>query len=142
MLRRRARAWLAAAGIDGDVADAVLLATGEAVTNAVEHAYPPDAEGVVELTMTLGSHHRPTDVQVSVVDGGRWRPAPTEVGFRGRGLQMIRALADRAEITSGAHGTSVHMSWLRSPLAAASCHGVRVSSPAEAVDVAGPRLRE
>ena len=111
MLRKRARAWLRAVGVDEEVAEAVLLATGEAVSNAVEHAYPPDGEGDVELTMSLGSHDHPGDVQVSVVDGGRWRPAPADAGFRGRGLAMIRALADSAEITTGPHGTSVRMRW-------------------------------
>jgi two-component sensor histidine kinase len=111
MLRRRARTWLRDAGVDEDVAEAVLLATGEAVSNAVEHAYPPDAEGDVELTMTLGSSDRPTDLEIEVVDGGRWRPAPADNGFRGRGLQMIRALAGRAEITTGPHGTQVRMTW-------------------------------
>ena len=83
------------------------------MSNAVEHAYPPDAEGVVELTMAVGPG--PTGVQVSVVDEGRWRPAPPDAGFRGRGLAMIGALADRAEITTGDHGTSVRMTWHRIP---------------------------
>jgi len=78
MLRRRARAWLQARGVDEDVAEAVLLATGEAVSNAVEHAYLPDAEGVVELTMTAGAAEQPTAVHVSVTDGGCWRPAPAD----------------------------------------------------------------
>jgi anti-sigma regulatory factor (Ser/Thr protein kinase) len=111
MLRKRARAWLRAVGVDGAVAEAVLLATGEAVSNAVEHAYPPDGEGDVELTMSLGSQDHPGDVLVSVVDAGRWRPAPADAGFRGRGLAMIRALADSAETTTGPHGTSVRMRW-------------------------------
>jgi anti-sigma regulatory factor (Ser/Thr protein kinase) len=111
MLRKRARVWLRAAGVDEDVAEAVLLATGEAVSNAVEHAYPPDSEGDVELTMTLGSPGRPSELAVSVVDGGVWRPAPADAGFRGRGLAMMHALADSAEITTGPHGTSVRMSW-------------------------------
>jgi anti-sigma regulatory factor (Ser/Thr protein kinase) len=115
MLRRRARAWLRAAGVDEDVAEAVLLATGEAVSNAVEHAYPPDAEGVVELTMTLGPPDRPTEVQVGVVDGGHWRPTPAAAGFRGRGLAMIHALADSAEITTGPRGTTVRMTWAPTP---------------------------
>ena len=101
-------------GSGEELAEAVLLATGEAVSNAVEHAYPPDAEGVVELTMALGWPD-PADVSVAVVDGGRWRPAPPDAGFRGRGLQMIRALADRADITTGPHGTSVRMRWHRHP---------------------------
>jgi two-component sensor histidine kinase len=109
MLRRRARAWLRTTDVDEDTAEAVLLATGEAVSNAVEHAYPPDAEGVVDLTMTSGPG--PAGLQVSVVDGGRWRPAPSDTGFRGRGLAMIRALADLAEITTGSHGTSVRLTW-------------------------------
>jgi serine/threonine-protein kinase RsbW len=111
MLRTRARAWLRAAGVDEDVAEGVLLATGEAVSNAVEHAYPPDSEGDVELTMTLGSPGRPAELAVSVVDGGVWRRVPADAGFRGRGLAMIHALADSAEITTGAHGTSVRMTW-------------------------------
>ena len=111
MLRRRARAWLQARGVDEDVAEAVLLATGEAVSNAVEHAYLPDAEGVVELTMTAGAADQPTAVHVSVTDGGCWRPAPADAGFRGRGLPMIRALAVQVEISTGSHGTCVRMCW-------------------------------
>ncbi len=109
MLRRRARAWLRDAGIDEEVAEAVLLATGEAVSNAVEHAYPPDGAGDVELTMTLGPG--PSGLRIEVVDAGRWRPAPPDNGFRGRGLAMIRALAHQSEITTGPLGTRVCMSW-------------------------------
>jgi serine/threonine-protein kinase RsbW len=92
-----------------DTAEAVVLAADEAITNAVEHAYPLGTPGTVRLVAT-----RPpcgNGVAVLVQDHGYWRPVPVDPGFRGRGLLLIHRLADRASVTDSLHGTTVRMCW-------------------------------
>jgi hypothetical protein len=83
-LRRAARGWLNRIDLDAETAEDVVMATGEAVTNAVEHAYPHDAHGTVRLVMTetpgFGG-----GIEVQVGDDGRWQEPPTAPGFRGAG---------------------------------------------------------
>jgi anti-anti-sigma factor len=43
---------------------------------------------------------------VEVVDTGTWRPPPADRGFRGRGLELISALAQDVEIVHGADTAS------------------------------------
>jgi anti-sigma regulatory factor (Ser/Thr protein kinase) len=111
-LRRAARGWLNRIDLDAETAEDVVMATGEAVTNAVEHAYPHDAHGTVRLVMTetpgFGG-----GIEVQVGDDGRWQEPPTDPGFRGRGLDMVHALADQASVTTTPKGTTVAMCWNR-----------------------------
>jgi anti-sigma regulatory factor (Ser/Thr protein kinase) len=101
-MRRSLGAWLAAAGADDDEAYDVLVAVGEAAANAVEHAYGPvDAD--FELTAEL----RSGDVEVTVGDRGRWRPARGQ--NRGRGMTLMDDLMDQVDIETADHGTLVRM---------------------------------
>lgn len=103
-LRRRVRDWCATAGVGGAAVTDLQLALGEAVTNAIEHAYlhsPVSAVGVELVADPDGT------VFARVIDSGRWRPPPADPGFRGRGLTMIRELADDVVIESGEQGTVV-----------------------------------
>ena len=82
---------------------AVVLATHEAVANAIQHAGAPnpvvvrgdaDADGVV----------------IEVSDDGRWKaPADPPSEERGRGLTLIRSLVSDAQIRTGARGTTVRI---------------------------------
>ena len=81
------------------VAD-LLIAVGEASTNAVEHAYGPDG-GTVTVHMEL----QPPNVLATVRDTGRWRP-PHGVG-RGRGILFMRNCSDDLRIDHGQSGTTV-----------------------------------
>jgi anti-sigma regulatory factor (Ser/Thr protein kinase) len=88
-------------------ADDLELASYEALANAAEHAYPAGRPRVdLKAVATFGG-----GVLVTVRDHGHWRPPPTDSGFRGRGLGMIRALAHRSEIERTDTGTVVHMQW-------------------------------
>jgi ABC-type transporter Mla MlaB component len=80
------------------------LALGEAVTNAVEHAYlGREPAGVdVELDRLRGGA-----VGVRVRDSGHWRPPPDDPGFRGRGLSLIRDIAEELVVEPGPEGTAV-----------------------------------
>ncbi|PPK65243.1 histidine kinase-like protein [Actinokineospora auranticolor] len=94
----------------GERAEEILLGVSEAVTNSVEHAYPPDAPGVV----TVRADVRDRVVRVSVSDRGHWRaadrPRTATDRFRGRGLRILRALASHLRVDHGTNaspGTTV-----------------------------------
>lgn len=100
LLRRLLSRWLADKGASQIELDSLLLASAEACSNAIEHAYPPDLNTFhVEVT----SHHR--DVTVIVRDWGTWRP-PRGTN-RGRGIKMMEALADSVDIDRSEQGTTV-----------------------------------
>jgi anti-sigma regulatory factor (Ser/Thr protein kinase) len=100
-LRHATRVWLADAGIGRDHAGDVLLAVGEAMANAVEHAYGP-RRGTVSLRMWTDG----TDVLAEVRDSGRWR-APRGRRERGRGLTLVTALCADVRIDRTDAGTTV-----------------------------------
>lgn len=109
-IRRALSAWAAGTGADAARVEAIALATYEALANVATHAY--DSSGVVDVCA-----HAPTGSRVEVVvrDRGRWRP-PSRTGTDagtpgGRGLILIRSLADEVEVSAGERGTTVRMTW-------------------------------
>ncbi|MBB3086377.1 SpoIIE family protein phosphatase [Geodermatophilus sabuli] len=100
--RRAVAAWLATVGVPEETAEDLHLALGEALANAVEHAYAA-APGAGECSYRLD---RDLDggIRVEVRDTGVWRPPPADRGFRGRGLDLIHALGSDVEIGRGADG--------------------------------------
>ncbi|MGY1741509.1 MULTISPECIES: SpoIIE family protein phosphatase [unclassified Blastococcus] len=93
-VRRAVTAWATAAGLPQDTVDDLQLALGEALANAVEHAYPGTA-GECEYSLELQPDG---SVRCRVRDDGTWRPAPADRGFRGRGIELIGALAGDVSI--------------------------------------------
>jgi anti-anti-sigma factor len=77
------------------------IAVGEAVNNAIEHAYRA-AGGTVRV---LGVRDA-GEIRVTVVDSGTWRSARAPDGG-GRGLALIRELADSFKVEQTASGTTV-----------------------------------
>jgi serine/threonine-protein kinase RsbW len=103
-LRHELRAWLTrVAAAEADRQEA-LLAVGEAVTNAVEHAYlgTPGGRIRVDARVAKGT------LEVTVEDSGRWLRRPSDPD-RGRGTRVMKALTDELSVTSGAAGTRVVM---------------------------------
>jgi serine/threonine-protein kinase RsbW len=93
----------------------LLLATYEALANAAEYAYL-QSPGVG--TMDLIAQYDPglDRFVVTIDDHGVWRqPAPltddVASRLRGRGLPLMRELADEATISSTEVGTHVRLSW-------------------------------
>lgn len=99
--RHALRAYLETVALDAERIDDVVLATGEAVANAVEHAYR-HAVGTVSLHACV----REATVVIEVCDRGSWR---TDGGDpdRGRGLSIMKALVDQFSIARTNRGTSV-----------------------------------
>jgi anti-sigma regulatory factor (Ser/Thr protein kinase) len=106
-LRRSLRRWLDANGADEQLVTDLLIAVGEACTNAMEHAYGLSPE----RTFSISAHRSGPTFEVVVTDDGDWRPpAPsTPDGHRGRGLMIMRGLMDDVVITQGDRGTTVRM---------------------------------
>jgi anti-anti-sigma factor len=105
VLRRAVAGWAAAAGLCDAVADDLQLAVGEAAANAAEHAYPePGEDDTFDCSLRRTAAG---DIAVRVRDRGRWRPAPPDPGFRGRGLQVIRAVGRDVRVSTDSGGTEV-----------------------------------
>ncbi len=77
----------------------LVLAVGEGIANAAEHAYAHD-EGPICLRLAT----RDGVVLGAVSDRGRWRDGPP-MQDRGRGLDIVRAVAKRMELERSATGT-------------------------------------
>jgi anti-sigma regulatory factor (Ser/Thr protein kinase) len=99
-VRSGLRAFLDGSGMPPENLQDLMMAACEAATNAIEHAQQP-SEPFVDVLFDV------TDDQVTIVvrDHGRWRHGPSGP-YRGRGLQMMRSLADTT-IASDPHGTTV-----------------------------------
>jgi len=101
-LRHTLKRWLAAAGVAPAEAYEILVAAGEASSNAIEHAYgAADGTFAVETALEDGT------VTVTVQDWGRWRDP--RGAHRGRGLVLIRAFMDTVEVHRSGVGTTVRM---------------------------------
>ncbi len=104
--REALRSWLARAGVDPDQNLNVLIAAGEAVTNAIEHGHRDGSEGVVNLCATTLVDR----LQLTVTDHGSWKtPEPGNKRYRGRGITLMRALMHNVTIDPADAGTTVHL---------------------------------
>jgi anti-sigma regulatory factor (Ser/Thr protein kinase) len=82
----------------------VITAVGEALANAVEHAYRDSTVRDVSLRARLDSNGT---LAVDVVDGGRHVPAVQQID-RGFGLRIMRAIAQSIQMDA-ADGTALRM---------------------------------
>jgi anti-anti-sigma factor len=89
-----------AQGLDKDRAAMFEVALGEAVTNAVEHAYGA-ARGDLSVRVWLEGDTLVAEVE----DQGRWRRERSE--GRGYGLQIMRAMVDALRVDRRPSGTVV-----------------------------------
>jgi serine/threonine-protein kinase RsbW len=88
----------------------VVLAVNEALANAAEFAYSAvDQPGAMHLQAEYDGGA--SVLTVTVTDEGAWRIPEKESQSRGRGIPLMRALADRATIDSSAAGTRVRLEW-------------------------------
>jgi len=125
--------WLSRLDATADDADALHLAMVELFTNAIEHAYPREAPGTIELDATLEADG---SVACRVTDHGAWRPPDPADGDRGHGLMVAGHVVDKLLVShpggTAPGGTTVTL-WhrLRRPAVLASGPGGHVADPAE-----------
>jgi len=112
VVRAHLRQWFDSAGIGADTAADLLLAVGEAASNAAEHAHDRAEnknknKNKVVLTVTAAATAE--GVRMAVCDDGCWKPPPESPGNRGHGLRVIAALVDTVELSTTESGTTVEM---------------------------------
>ncbi|GAB3010437.1 SpoIIE family protein phosphatase [Mycobacterium bourgelatii] len=104
--RRALRIWLTRAGVEPTQIQDILIATGEAVANAIEHGHRDRPGGAVTLQATALVDR----VQVTVSDTGTWKtPRAVPDVSRGRGIMLMRRLMEDVAIDSSDGGTTVHL---------------------------------
>jgi anti-sigma regulatory factor (Ser/Thr protein kinase) len=104
--RAALRGWLNQAGVEPGQTQDLLIATGEAVANAIEHGHRDRPEGIISLRATAVVD----GLQVSVIDTGAWKtPRVIAADNRGRGLALMRCLVEDLSIRSNKAGTTVQM---------------------------------
>jgi len=107
LLRRDLDQW----GIADDVADGILLATGEAVTNAVVHGSWGQQDSAMVVRWALAGARFSFSVQDRGPGFDSSRAAMSRRAHpsqnRGRGLYIMHALMDRVVVDSGLSGTRI-----------------------------------
>ena len=103
-LRATLRGWLSDFGVPSELVFDILVATGEACANSIEHAYGP-AGGVLELTLGKSDDY----LEAVIRDRGRWRDP--RGSHRGRGLAMMKRLATSVEVYRETQGTEIRLGW-------------------------------
>ena len=84
--------WLSRLDAAADDWEALHLALVEVFTNAIEHAYPRDQPGIIELEARLGDDGH---VECRVTDHGSWRPPDPADADRGHGLMVAGQVIDQ-----------------------------------------------
>jgi anti-sigma regulatory factor (Ser/Thr protein kinase) len=107
VLRAELRSFLGSVACDQRWRDDVLTAVGEAVANAVEHAYDPRQPGEVSLV----ARNEGDALIVEVRDTGRFQVRDRTPG-RGHGLSIMHAIADSVSIEKDG-GTRICLTFRR-----------------------------
>ena len=103
-LRASMRDWMDGRNIGAATQNALLLAVGEACSNAIEHAYHGRATGEVNVDINETADRVLT---VTVRDHGRFLSPSTEIVDRGRGTALMRDLTVGFTRDSTPTGTTV-----------------------------------
>jgi len=111
-IRHAVAAFLAVFELDPDFADDVVTATGEALANAIEHAYAGRDPADIEVH---ASYEDQVKLSVDVYDHGNFIQRERQPN-RGFGIRIVEAIASEVSIETNG-GTRVHMEFLPPPVA-------------------------
>lgn len=103
-VRDALRVWLAGTPLERSEAEGLVLATWEALANAVEHAIDPS-----ERTVRVRAGLEDSTVRVVVDDFGAWRPESSRSSRddRGFGLTLMQALVSSMRVDRRESGTTI-----------------------------------
>lgn len=105
-VRESLRSWLDEHRLSPDDQLAMLVAVGEACTNAVEHAYTSRGTNLVRVEAC----RRDGEVTCCVTDSGAWKDNAVRTA-RGNGLAIMQELMDHVEIERRPGGTAVTLTY-------------------------------
>ncbi|MGZ3522936.1 MAG: SpoIIE family protein phosphatase [Vulcanimicrobiaceae bacterium] len=102
------RSFLLGSGLDEQRIFDLLAASGEAIANAIEHAYDDTMRG----EFIVRCQRYPDELVIEIEDNGMWRAMLQQTGKnllseRGRGIMMMHKLAQIASIERTQRGTRV-----------------------------------
>jgi len=100
-IRRALRRLAQDLGLDQERSEGLLVAVGEAASNAIEHAYL-GSRG----TIFLRARREGPMLVVEIEDRGRWRRSGDR---HGHGLELMRALTDSVHVDATTAGTTVRL---------------------------------
>ena len=100
-IRATLRRWLLQAGASEQETYELIVATGEACSNAIRHATGP---GLAHFELDASVNG---SIEICVRDEGTWRPRRPSDG--GRGLDIIGSFVDDVDVVRSASGTEVRM---------------------------------
>lgn len=102
--------------LDEERAADIVLATDEALANCADHAYQA-LDRIGSMTLRIVYHPVTAELTVSVSDHGHWvEPDPAALNAaRGRGILLMRALADVCTIDGRDEGTTVCLRFFGCP---------------------------
>jgi CheY-like chemotaxis protein/anti-sigma regulatory factor (Ser/Thr protein kinase) len=103
LTRRVLQRWLQEAGAEPDEAAQLLMAANEAWQNALEHGHN-FARTLVDVEL----ERRGEEVVLTVRDAGTRDRAPSDPD-RGRGIELMRGLADEVQLDLAPHGSTVRL---------------------------------
>jgi anti-sigma regulatory factor (Ser/Thr protein kinase) len=97
------RDWLFHAGMSAEQSMDVLVAAGEAVSNAIEHGHRESPGGIISMEATALVDR----VQLTIADSGSWKESDAiPLRHRGRGIKLMQGLMHDVAITKGTSGGS------------------------------------
>ena len=106
-VRAAVQRWLDAVPVASAQAAEIVLATNEAASNAIAHAYRATEE---PSTISVDASVTGAELNVAIADRGVWqRRRPRADG--GRGLRLIDTLADAVELERTSSGTEIRLRW-------------------------------
>jgi serine phosphatase RsbU (regulator of sigma subunit)/CHASE1-domain containing sensor protein/anti-sigma regulatory factor (Ser/Thr protein kinase) len=101
--RAALRTWLDGHQVPEGIVEELVLASSEALANAIEHAHPTP-EGSIEFRGWIDGAR----VVVHVADDGRWSERDPDP-VRGNGLMIMRTLMDEVVVDREADGTRIEL---------------------------------
>ncbi len=105
-VRAQLRHWLDNCGLSTPLTQDALVAAGEAVANAIEHGHRDQPGEEIRLAAAITTDR----LRLTVADSGHWLPpGPEPTLYRGKGIQLMRALMDNVSIDTETVGTTVTM---------------------------------
>ena len=104
-MRHALAAFLEVLEVSAEACDDVLTATGEALANAIEHAYETSDPGMIALEADFAEEQ----LSVNVIDRGSFIERDLRPG-RGFGLRIIHSIAKSVDIKTD-QGTHIRMTF-------------------------------
>jgi PAS domain S-box-containing protein len=123
-LRRLAARWLREIGAEGDEVHDLVMAGNEAWQNALEHG-TGFARTTVGVDLEVDPHG---EVTITVRDAGRRDRAPSDPD-RGRGIELMRALADEVTLELAPHGSTVRLRRVLRSFVPPAVEGIETAEP-------------